>query len=93
MWQPRYNKNKMALSINKTMFQLFTLYTEPQTIRLRYNDTELQRTTPAKYFNITLGKKLSWQFHTGYSTEKYEPAKEAYIDQIGSHTRCVAYRV
>ena len=62
--------NKMEVSTEKTVTQLFTMSTRAHQIRLSYKGVPLQQTTLGKYFGINLDSRLSWNSHIRATAEK-----------------------
>ncbi|GFW38213.1 putative RNA-directed DNA polymerase from transposon BS [Trichonephila clavipes] len=64
------NTNKMEVSVEKTVFQLFSLPTKQFLFHLEYKGLPLEQVFLSKYLGINLDNKLHWGTHIAETSEK-----------------------
>lgn len=62
----------MIVDALKTQYQVFTLATKEDHIKIKFNNQELQQTDEAKYLGIIFDNKLTWGKHTETTSRKAE---------------------
>jgi len=62
--------NRLSLNPSKTCFQLYSLFTNQQSITISINNTEIKRCSAVKYLGVMFDENMKWQTHVNLISVK-----------------------